>query len=90
MTSNHASTVGTQLAENGRVLATLDDWRAMMFILVGVIIILVMLIIWDRIAASRRDAKVATALDSIAASMNSLTVEVKVMSRLRKGRVRRL
>lgn len=89
MTSNQPATVGTQLAENGRVLATLDDWRAMMFILTGVIIILVALIIWDRIAAARRDSKVATALDSIAASMNSLTVEVKVMSRLSKEKVHR-
>lgn len=69
---------GAQLAENGRVLATLDDWRAIMFVLVGVILILILLIIWDRWANFRRDTKLALALDKVGDSLDALTIEIKV------------
>lgn len=76
-----AHEAGTQLSEYGRVLATQNDWRAILFVSIGVIVFLGLLMIYERFAAARRDAKVATALDSIAASLSSLTVEVKLLSR---------
>jgi len=45
MTPDQAKGVGQAIAENGRVLATLDDWRAMGFVIVIILIVMVGIII---------------------------------------------
>ncbi len=44
MTPDQAKGVGQAIAENGRVLATLDDWRAMGFVIVVLVLVLVFVI----------------------------------------------
>lgn len=78
--------LGEQLAENGRVLATLDDWRAIMFVLVAVIVIQAAFIVWDRVTTSKRQERFADAMDKLADACDKLTVEVTVMSRLVRPR----
>lgn len=71
--------IAGQLAENGRVLATLDDWRAIVFVLVGVIIVLVMFIIWDRFSNNKREERLARAIDKVGDAMDLMTVEIRVL-----------
>lgn len=74
--------MGSQLAENGRVLATLDDWRAIVFVLVGVIVLLIIFIVWTTAAGSRREERLARAIDKVGDAMDALTVEIKVLRAL--------
>lgn len=71
--------VSSQLAENGRVLATLDDWRAIVFVLVGVIVVLIAFIVWDRLTNSRREDRLVAAIDKVGTAMDALTLEIKVL-----------
>lgn len=73
------SEAASQLAENGRVLATLDDWRAIMFVLVGVIVILIVLLVWMMIINTRRDARIASSNEKVAGALTDLTVEIRSM-----------
>lgn len=77
----------SQLAENGRVLATLDDWRAIMFVLVGVIVALIILIVWMMIINTRRDARIAASNDKVASALIDLTVEIRGMRGFAKQRL---
>ena len=45
MTPDQAKGIGQAVAENGRVLATLDDWRAMGFVIVILFMVLVFIIV---------------------------------------------
>lgn len=45
ITPETARRVADALAENGRVLATLDDWRAILFVFVVVLLIMVAVVI---------------------------------------------
>ena len=50
--------IGEALAANGRVLATLDDWRAIMFVVVGISIVVLIFafgIIVALLRANRQD-----------------------------------
>jgi len=45
VTTDRATSIGQAVAENGRVLATLDDWRAMGFVIVILFMVLVFIIV---------------------------------------------
>jgi len=83
------SEAGRALAENGRVLATLDDWRAIVFVLVGVIVVLVLKDVWDR-AHMRRERKdmsderqrMWTLAQSFGEASGKLAAQMDVMSAL--------
>lgn len=84
-----ASQIGQTLAENGRVLATLDDWRAMGFLVV-IFFIFFGFIIFILLRATRQERKEMseerTRMWAVAATMGSaadkLAVEMRVQAAL--------
>lgn len=80
---------GAAIAENGRVLATLDDWRAMGFIIVILFIVLVGIIV-ALLRANRQERtdmvaereRIWTVADKFGTAASQLTGELQVTQSL--------
>jgi hypothetical protein len=77
------------IAENGRVLATLDDWRAIAFVLVIVMLVLVAIIVvllratrQERKDMSEERSRMWAVADKFGAAADKLTVELQVQAAL--------
>jgi uncharacterized membrane protein (DUF106 family) len=77
------------IAENGRVLATLDDWRAIAFVLVIVLLVLVGIIIallratrLERKEMSDERSRMWAVADKFGAAADKLTAQLQVHASL--------
>lgn len=77
------------IAENGRVLATLDDWRAIAFVLVIVLLIMVFIIVallratrQERKDMSEERGRMWAVADKFGAAADRLAVEMQVQAAL--------
>jgi hypothetical protein len=88
-----ARQIAEGLAANGRVLATLDDWRAMLFgvvimavvvtcVLVGVIVVLLRANRQERAEMSARLDRTLTVADKFGTAAGQLTGELQVQQAL--------
>ena len=85
ITPEQVRQIGDAMAENGRVLATLDDWRAIGF-LGAFVIIFLGLIIWLLLRANRLErkeiaderARMWTVAEKTSEAANKLTSQVLV------------
>lgn len=93
LTPEQVSALGRALAENGRVLATLDDWRAMVFalamisVVVMIVLVVVIVLILRANAAERREmsARLDRALgvsDKFGDAAGQLVTELNVQQAL--------
>lgn len=87
--SQNVGQIASGVAENGRVLATLDDWRAMGFliailfiVLVGIIFALLRLVRTDRAQIAKEREAMWTLSDKFGAAAEKLAVEAQVQSNL--------
>ncbi len=89
ITPDQVKGVGQAIAENGRVLATLDDWRAMGFVIVILFIVLVFIIFMllrstriERKEMSDERGRMWSVADKFGAAADKLAVEMRVQAAL--------
>lgn len=89
ITPEQARQIGDALAENGRVLATLDDWRAILFVAILIIVALIVTIV-VLLRANRTERKDMAAerervwqvADKFGDAAGKLTAEIQVTQAL--------
>jgi len=89
MTPDQAKGIGQAVAENGRVLATLDDWRAMGFVIVILVLVLVFVIFMllrstksERKEMSDERTRMWSVADKFGVAADKLAVAMQVQAAL--------
>ncbi len=89
ITSEQTKGIGQAVAENGRVLATLDDWRAMGFVIVILFMVLVFIIVvllrstrQERKDMSDERSRMWAVADKFGVAADKLALEMRVQAAL--------